>query len=51
MSEEIRYSADGSICMVWDGGEPVRCPSQEDMDHLPVGSDMTADEIDQCDEA
>ena len=42
---EIRYSADASVCMVWDGDEPVRCPTQDDMDELPVGPDMTDDEV------
>ena len=44
--EEIRYSEDGTISMVWAAGEPVRCPTQDDMDSLPVGKDMTADEVD-----
>jgi len=43
--EEIRFSSDGSISMVYRAGEPVRCPTQDDLDTLPVGSDMTADEI------
>ena len=43
--EEIRYSADGSINMVYCDGEPVRCPTDQDMDTLPVGPDLTADEI------
>lgn len=42
--EVIRYSQDGSVCMVWRDGEPVRCPTQDDMDTLPVGEDMTDDE-------
>lgn len=46
-TEQIRYSADGSICMVWSGGEPLRCPTQDDMNSLPVGSDMTDEEINQ----
>ena len=46
-TEQIRYSADGSICMVWRDGEPVRCPTQEDMDTLPVGPDMTDEDIEQ----
>ena len=46
-AEQIRYSEDGSVCMVWSGGEPVRCPTQEDMDTLPVGPDMTAEDINQ----
>jgi len=48
-NEEIRYSEDGSISMVWAGGEPVRCPDQDDMDRLPVGPDMTDDEIEELD--
>ena len=44
-AEQIRYSNDGSICMVWSGGEPVRCPTQDDMDRLPVGPDMTEDDV------
>lgn len=43
--EIIRYSADGSVSMVYRDGEPVRCPTQEDMDTLPVGPDMTDDDI------
>ena len=48
-TEQIRYSADGSVCMVWSGGEPLRCPTQGDMDRLPVGPDMADDEIEQLD--
>ena len=44
-TEEIRYSVDGSVCMVWVDGEPDRCPTQDDMDRLPVGTDMTDDEV------
>lgn len=39
-TEEIRFSADGSISMVYCDGDPVRCPTQNDMDTLPVGEDM-----------
>jgi hypothetical protein len=45
MNEELRYTDDGSIVMVWADGMPVRCPDQHDMDHLPVGADMSADEV------
>jgi hypothetical protein len=45
----IRYSADGAICMVWRDGEPLRCPTQRDMDTLPVGADMSDDEVAQLD--
>lgn len=48
-TETIRYSTGGAISMVWCDGEPVCCPTQHDMDTLPVGSDMTSDEIEQLD--
>jgi len=44
-SLSIRYSADGSVCMVWRDGEPIRCPTQRDMDTLSVGQDMTDDDV------
>jgi hypothetical protein len=44
-TEVIRFSAYGSINMVWCDGSPVRCPTQHDMDTLPVGGDMSDDEI------
>ena len=50
MNEAIRYSQDGSVCMVWSDGEPVRCPTQHDLDTLPVGSDMTSYEVEQLDD-
>lgn len=45
--EEIRCSSDARICIVWDtaADEAVRCPTQEDMDRLPVGRDLTEEEI------
>lgn len=49
-TEEIRFSEDGAISMVWSDGEPVRCPTQEDMDDLPVGDDMTDEEIESLDD-
>ena len=39
-AEVIRFSRNGEICMVWCDGGPVRCPTQDDMDTLPVGDDM-----------
>ncbi len=48
--EEIRYSEDGTVCMVWSDGESVRCPTQADMDRLPVGDDMTDEEVEQLDD-
>jgi hypothetical protein len=48
--EEIRFSADGAISIVWADGEAVRCPTQQDMDALPVGEDLTAEEIETIDE-
>ena len=47
---KIRYSPDAVVCMVWCGVEPLRCPTQEDMDRLPVGPDMTEDEMDRLDD-
>lgn len=40
----IRYSADASICIVDDNGE-FRVSTQEDMDTLTVGEDLTEEEI------
>ena len=45
VGEVIRYDAAGTVSMVWADGEPVRCPTQHDMDTLPVGGDMTNDEV------
>jgi hypothetical protein len=47
---EIRYSQDGSIVMVWRDGKPLRCPTQGDMDSLPVGEDMTDEEVAELDD-
>jgi len=45
--EQIRMSVDGSITMVYDPEtETFRVPGQDDMDRLPVGDDLTQDEID-----
>ena len=41
----IRFSADGSVSMVWADGEAVRVPTQMDLDILPVGDDMTDEEV------
>jgi hypothetical protein len=46
MTTEIRHSADGAVSMVWINGQPARCPTQEDMDTLPVGQDLTTEEVD-----
>jgi hypothetical protein len=43
--DRIRFSADGSVSMVWSGGEAVRVPTQQDLDRLPVGDDMTDEEV------
>ena len=42
----IRYSKDASICIVHNSetGE-YSCPTQGDMDTLPVGPDLTDEEI------
>lgn len=41
----IRFSEDGSISMVWADGQAVRVPTQQDLDLLPVGDDMTDEEV------
>jgi hypothetical protein len=41
----IRFSADGAVSMVWSAGEAVRVPTRDDEDILPVGDDMTEDEV------
>lgn len=41
---QIRYSNDAMICIVDDGGE-FRVATQEDMNTLPVGEDLTREEI------
>lgn len=43
--EHIRFDESGTTNMVWCDGEPVRCASQADMDTLPVGAEMTAEEV------
>ena len=47
MATVIRFSKDASISIVWDtaANKAVRCPTQSDMDRLPVGKDLTAKEI------
>ena len=41
----IRFSADCSVSMVWADGEAVRVATQEDLDVLPVGEDLTDEEV------
>lgn len=50
-NEVIRHSGNGGVSMVWDTerDEPVRCPTQEDMDRLPIGEDLTEDDLARCD--
>jgi hypothetical protein len=47
MAQVIRFSRDASISIVWDTvlNKAVRCPTQSDMDKLPVGKDLSAKEI------
>jgi hypothetical protein len=42
---KIRFSEDGLVCVVWADGQALRVPTQHDMDTLPVGDDLTADEL------
>ena len=46
-NEVIRYSDDASICIVWATADdaPVRVPTQHDLDTLPVGDDLTAEDL------
>lgn len=45
MTSQLRYSEDASICIVQDEDGEFRAASQEDMDTLPVGKDLTDEEI------
>lgn len=45
----IRYSEDDSICMVDDDGE-FRAPTQDEMDMLPLGENLTPEEIETLDD-
>jgi hypothetical protein len=51
-NEVIRFSVDASISIVWDtvADEALRCPTQDDVDTLPVGEDLTVEEIETLDE-
>ena len=49
MTEQIRYSADASICIVQTSDGDFRVADQRDMDTLPVGPDLTEEEIDRLD--
>jgi hypothetical protein len=42
---KIRFSEDGSVCVVWADGQALRVPTQHDMDTLPVGDDLTDEEL------
>lgn len=44
----IRYSEDANICIVDDDGE-FRVATQHDIDTLPVGDDLTEEEVEQLD--
>lgn len=49
MKAQIRFSEDGSINIVQDEDGEFRYATQEDMDTLPVGEDLTDEEIDELD--
>ena len=49
-SLEIRYCADGIVCAVYADGVPVRVPTQDDMDTLPIGPVVSAEDIAEMDE-
>lgn len=46
----IRFSADASICMVQDEDGSFRVATQDDMDTLEVGEDLTDEDIEVLDE-
>ena len=48
VNAQIRFSSDAAICMVEEDGK-FRCATQDDMDALPVGTDLTDEEIDNLD--
>ena len=52
MAQVIRFSEDGKVIIVWDTDEDaaVRCPTQQDMDNLSVGNDLTDEEIETIDD-
>jgi len=51
MTREIRFSADGGVSMVWEDGEPLRCVHTDGTDDdLPVGDDMSEEEIELLDD-
>ena len=51
-NEVIRFSDDGSVSIVWATADdaPVRVPTQHDLDTLPVGDDLTDDDIARLDD-
>ncbi len=49
MITKIRYSSNASICIVQDADGDFRVATQEDMDTLPVGDDLTDEEVDALD--
>ena len=50
MSAVIRYSADGSVCIVQEEDGSFRVATQDDMDTLEVGPDLTDEDIELLDE-
>ena len=45
MPRDIRFSADGRLCMVWEDGQPLHCPTVHEREVLPLGKDRTAEEM------
>ena len=46
----IRYSADASLCVVQDDDGSLRVATQDDMNTLEVGKDLTDEQIELLDE-
>lgn len=49
MSDTIRYSPDAKVCIVELENGDFRVATQDDMDTLPVGKDLTEEEIEKLD--
>jgi hypothetical protein len=48
--QTIRYSKDASIVMVDDGTGSLRVPSPSEISSLPIGKDLTENELEEIDQ-
>lgn len=49
MAAVVRYSMDASICIVQEDDGSFRVATQEDMETLEVGEDLTEEEVEELD--